>query len=66
MKNKLSWYNDPQMVGALLLFWPPLGIYGLYKSETIAPKWKTTAYGTLILVGVLLAGYVNTTRIFLL
>ena len=35
MENKVKWYNDPQMVGTLLLFWPPIGIYALYKSETI-------------------------------
>lgn len=55
MKAKVKWYNDPQMVGSLLMFWPPLGIYGVYKSETIKPKWKKVAYGTFALVGVLLA-----------
>lgn len=57
MKTKVKWYNDPQMVGTLLLFWPPVGIYGLYKSETIKPKWKIVAYGTLALVCMLLATF---------
>ncbi len=54
MNNKVKWYNDSQMVGALLLFCPPIGVYGLYKSETVPPKWKRVTYGTLVLVGVLL------------
>lgn len=55
MKTKVKWYNDPQMVGTLLLFWPPVGIYGLYKSETIDPKWKKLTYVTLALVCILFA-----------
>jgi len=54
MKTKVKWYNDPQMVGTLLIFWLPVGIYGLYKSETIKPKWKKTTYGALALACVLL------------
>ncbi|GLR18263.1 hypothetical protein [Portibacter lacus] len=53
MNTKVKWYNDPQMVGGLLIFWPPLGIYGVYKSETIEPKWKKLTYGTIVLVCVL-------------
>lgn len=52
--TKTKWYNDPQMVGTLLIFWPPLGMYGVYKSETIEPKWKKMAYGTFVLATVLL------------
>jgi hypothetical protein len=55
METKVEWYNDPQMVGTLLLFWPPVGIYGLYKSETIDPKWKNVTYVTLALVCLLFA-----------
>jgi len=54
MKNKVKWYNDPQMVGSMLLFLPPVGIYGVYKSEAIEPKWKKVTSGTLALVSVLL------------
>ena len=53
MKTKAKWYNDPQMVGTLLIFWMPLGIYGLYKSETIEPKWKRIAYGSILLACIL-------------
>ena len=45
MKTKEKWYNSPQLVGTLLIFWPPLGIYGVYKSDTIPPKWKKATYG---------------------
>lgn len=55
MKIKNKWYNEPQMVGTLLIFWPPLGIYGLYKSETIQSEWKNITYGTVGVVCVLLA-----------
>lgn len=55
MSTKTKWYNDPQMVGTALLFWPPLGIYGIYRSETISRKWKNVAYGTFAFVGVLVA-----------
>jgi hypothetical protein len=55
MKSKVKWYNDIQMVGTLLLFWPPVGIYGVYKSETIESKWKKITYGTFALACILLA-----------
>lgn len=55
MNTENKWYNEPQMVGTLLIFWPPLGIYGLYKSETIQPAWKNITYGTVAVMGVLLA-----------
>ena len=54
MKTKVKWYNDPQMVGSFLLFVPPVGIYGIYKSETISPKWKKLTAVTLALVVILL------------
>jgi hypothetical protein len=54
MKTKAKWYNDPQMVGTLLIFWLPVGIYGIYKSETIKPKWKKATYGALTLACALL------------
>lgn len=57
MTTKVKWYNDPQMVGTLLIFWPPVGIYGVYKSETIEPKWKKITYGTFALAFILLVIY---------
>lgn len=55
MNTKVKWYNDPQIVGTLLIFWLPIGIYGLYKSETIDLKWKKIAGGTIAAVCLLLA-----------
>jgi len=49
MKPKVKWYNDPQMVGTLLIFWPPVGIFGVYKSETIKPICKRITYAALSL-----------------
>ena len=42
------------MVGSMLLFFPPIGFYGVYKSETIRSKWKKLTFVTLVL-GVLFA-----------
>jgi len=44
---KQKWYNSRQMVETLLIFWPPLGIYGVPKSENIPQKWKNITYGAL-------------------
>jgi len=55
MKTKVKWYNDPQMVGTLLIFWLPIGIYGIYKSENIQPKWKKVTYATVAFACILLA-----------
>jgi hypothetical protein len=55
MNAKVKWYNDPQMVGTMLIFWPPVGFYGIYKSETITPKWKKLAFGTLGVACIVLA-----------
>lgn len=44
-----KWYNSYQLVGTLLIFWPPLGLYGVYKSDTIPPKWKRATYMCLAL-----------------
>ena len=43
MKTKQKWYNR-YIVGYLLILCPPLGLYGIYKSETIPPKWKKATY----------------------
>ena len=53
MKTKDKWYNDLQLIGTLLFFWPPVGIYGLYKSEAIEPKWKKVTYSALVIVFIL-------------
>jgi hypothetical protein len=53
MKTKEKWYNKPQLVGTLLMFWPPFGLYGLYKSENIDSKFKIAIYGVFVFVIVL-------------
>lgn len=55
MEPKVKWYNDLQMVGTLVFFFPPVGIYGIYKSETIETVWKRITFGVLVAVGILLA-----------
>ncbi len=55
MNTKVKWYNDVTMVGTLLILFPPVGIMGLYKSETINPKWKKVTSITFALVCMLLA-----------
>ena len=55
MDTKLKWFNDKQMVGTLLIFFFPIGVYGVYRSETIEQKWKRATYFTIVLGGLLLA-----------
>jgi hypothetical protein len=45
MKNINKWYNNPIAVDFLLFFLPPLGIYGLYKSEILKNKITKILYG---------------------
>jgi len=55
MKIKDKWYNNQHLVGYLLICGPPIGLYRLYKSETIESKWKKAIYGALALALILLA-----------
>ena len=55
MKAPTKWYDDLQMVGTLLMFWPPLGLYGVYRRNTIPKAWKHIAYGTFAVACLLLA-----------
>ncbi|MDX1279087.1 hypothetical protein [Oceanihabitans sediminis] len=48
MIDKNKWYNR-YIVGYLLIFIPPLGLYGVYKSETIPLHWKIATYVALAL-----------------
>lgn len=48
--KKKKWYNTIEMVGTLLFVFPPVGIYGLYKSDTISSKWKNMVYIVLAMV----------------
>jgi hypothetical protein len=53
MGESKKWYNDIIMVGSLLFIIPPVGIYGVYRSETIPKLWKNTVYSSLIVVAVI-------------
>ena len=48
METKQKWYNK-YIVGYLLILFPPLGLYGVYKSETIPSKWKKATYAAFAL-----------------
>ena len=48
MKSKQKWYNR-YIVGYLLILVPPLGLYGVYKSETISDKWKKVTFAAFAL-----------------
>lgn len=54
MKAKAKWYNDLQVVGTMLIFWPPLGLYGIYKSDNVERKYKYVTYGIFAFVACLL------------
>ncbi len=47
MEPKQKWYNR-YIVGYLLILVPPLGLYGVYKSETIPVKWKKVTFGAFV------------------
>lgn len=44
----MKWYNDIIMVGSLLFIIPPVGVYGIYRSETIPRLWKNTVYASFL------------------
>lgn len=50
MERNRKWYNSKEMVGTLLFIFPPVGIYGVYKSYTITSKAKTIVYIALAIV----------------
>ena len=54
VRHKTVWFNDQQIVGTLLLFWPPVGLYGVYKSEVIEFKWKVVVYTSFMIAIALL------------
>jgi hypothetical protein len=47
MKTKQKWHNR-YIVGYSLILCPTLGLYGVYKSETIPSKWKKATYAALV------------------
>lgn len=60
MKTKEKWFNNPQLVTMLLFFLTPLGVYGLYKSETIKSKWKNiTSIVFVIVLTIFIIAYLS-------
>ncbi len=53
MEQSKKWFNDIIMVGSLLFIIPPVGMYGIYKSETIPRLWKNTVYSSFIIVAII-------------
>ena len=47
MESNKKWYNR-YIVGYLLILIPPLGLYGVYKSDVIPAKWKNITFGAFI------------------
>lgn len=50
MSEAKKWYNNEALLGALLLFAPPLGLYGVYKNQSIKSVFKNVIYAAFIVV----------------
>jgi len=49
-----KWYNNPSVVDTLLFLLPPVGMYGLYKTNTIKSNINKVLYGFLGFISLLL------------
>lgn len=47
MESNKKWYNR-YIVGYLLILFPPLGLYGVYKSDVIPTRWKNATFGAFV------------------
>lgn len=47
MESNKKWYNR-YIVGYLLILFPPLGLYGIYKSDVIPTRWKNVTFGAFV------------------
>lgn len=54
---KPKWFNNKTVVTLLCIFIFPVGLYGLWKSETISKFWKISI--TVLITIVLVAGLLN-------
>lgn len=52
-QNKTKWYDNKVLTNILLILFFPVGLYALWKSNTIAKWWKITA--TIIIALIVLA-----------
>lgn len=53
-ENNDKWYNNPTIVDVLLFILPPVGMYGLYKTQSLKPKINKVLYGVLGFISFLL------------
>lgn len=56
MKTKINtnWYDNEGLVDTLLFIFPPIGIYGLYKTKMIKSKITKVFYGGIGFISILL------------
>ena len=52
--NNDKWYNNSTIVDTLLFLLPPVGIYGLYKTERLKPNINKVLYGFLGFISLLM------------
>lgn len=52
--NNNKWYNNPTKVEVLLFILPPVGMYGLYKTESLKPNINKVLYGFIGFISFLL------------
>ncbi|WP_310993164.1 hypothetical protein [Aequorivita marina] len=53
-ENNNKWYNNPTIVDTLLFILPPVGMYGLYKTEGIKSNLNKVLYGFLGFISLLM------------
>ena len=52
--NKEKWYDNPKLVDILLFILPPIGIYGVYKTNKIKSSIFKISYGLIGFLGFVL------------
>ncbi len=52
--NNEKWYNNSTIVDTLLFILPPVGMYGLYKTENLKSNINKILYGILGFISLLL------------
>jgi hypothetical protein len=53
MESKQNWYNNEALLGALLLFVPPVGLYALYKNDNVKQSFKNIIYTAFLVVAII-------------
>lgn len=52
MNQKKKWYDNAILTNILLIIFFPVGLYALWKSNTIAKWWKITATSIIIVIAI--------------